>query len=165
MRHITRRAALAVAMAVMTVPSLVAQQPQQQKPMTAATPGTVADPTWQGRAKLSDGRVLVTDGAFAIDAAVVKVAKLPDRELPSKVLEDYLKLPHKDECGLNELTAAVSGRTYLTPSGLALSSAYVSYLRRTLGAGSVRFRSGGPLEPIIVLVGGKAVGVLMPVAK
>jgi len=162
MRHITRRAALAVAMAVMIVPALVAQR---QQPMTPATPGTVADPTWQGRAKLSDGRVLVTDGALAIDAAVVKVAKLPERELPSKVLEDYLKLPHKDECGLNELTAAVSGRTYLTPSGLALSSAYVSYLRRTLGAGRVRFRSGGALEPIIVLVGGKAVGVLMPVKQ
>ena len=162
MRHTTRRAALAVAITVMTVTALAAQR---QQPMTPATPGTFADPTWQGYAKMSDGRVFVTDGALAIDSVVAKVAKLPEREVPSKVLDDYLKLPHKDECGLNELTGAISGRTYMTPSGLALSSTYVSYLRRILPAPSVRFRSGDALEPIIVLVSGKAVGVLMPVKQ
>jgi len=160
-RHIFRGAAITIAIAVLMAQTLVAQQ----KPMKPTAPGTAGDPAWQGRARMTDGRVFVTDGGFAIDAALAKVAKLPERELPSKVLEDYLKLPHKDECTLSDLKAAISGRTYTTPTGLAVSATYINYLRRILPGGAVRLRTGAALQPVIVLASGKAVGVLMPVKQ
>ena len=133
--------------------------------MKPAAPGTPGDPTWQGIVRMSDGRTFVTDGGLAIDAALAKPAKLPERELAARVLEQYLNESHKDEYGLRDLGAAVSGRTYTTPSGVALSATYIDYIRRTLPAGSVRFRLSGPGQPIVILVGGKAVGVLMPVKQ
>jgi hypothetical protein len=114
---------------------------------------------------MSDGRVFVTDGGFAFDAALARLATLPDREFPSKVLEGYLKTPHKDEWGLTDLKAALSGRTYSTPNGLALSATYVNYLRHVLPAGSVRLRTGAELQPVVILAGGKPVGVFMPVKQ
>ena len=114
---------------------------------------------------MSDGRTFVTDGGLAIDAALARPANLPDRELAAKLLEQYLNESHKDEYGLRDLGAAASGRTYTTPSGVALSATYVDYIRRILPTGSVRFRLSGPGQPVVVLVGGKAVGVLMPVRQ
>src|SRR5262245_48106918 len=129
MRHITFGAALTVAIAMTTGPALVAQTR-----MTPATPGTPGDPVWQGKVRMSDGRVFVTDGGFAFDSALAKLRTLPEREFPSKLLEDYLKTPHKDEWGLSDLKVALSGKTYSTPSGLALSATYINYLRRVLPA-------------------------------
>ena len=51
---------------------------------------------------MRDGRTFVTDGGLAIDAALAKAAKLPDRELATKILEDYLGAAHKDECGFKD---------------------------------------------------------------
>lgn len=158
MRHITTKATAAVA--VMTAQVLLAQTP-----MKPTAPGTPGDPTWQGIVRLSDGRTFVTDGGLAIDAALAKPAKLPDRELAAKVLEDYVNASHKDEYGFSDLTAAASGRTYTAPSGVVLNATYISYLRRTLPAGSVRLRMTGGMQPVVVLVHGRAVGVLMPVKQ
>ena len=137
---------------------------QAPRPMTPAAPGTTGDPAWQGRVRMSDGRMFVTDGGLAIDAAVAKPATLPDREIPGKVLEDYMKAPHTEECALTELSAGADGRSYLTPAGIAVSSTYVDYLRRTLG-GRARLRTGGVGRPIVVVAGGAHAAVLMPVKQ
>jgi hypothetical protein len=138
---------------------------QTQERMKPAAPGTSGDPAWQGVVRLTDGRTFVTDGGLAIDAAVAKPAKLPDRELAARVLETYLNAAHKEECGFSDLTAAVTGRTYTTPSGIALSATYITYLRRTLPTRSVRFRMTAPMQPVVVAENGKAVAVLMPVKQ
>ena len=111
---------------------------------------------------MSDGRTFVTDGALAVDAALAKPATLPARVVPGKVLEDYAKAPHKDEYGFSDLTLAGSGKTYTSPSGVALSSTYVNFLRRVAPRGS-RFRLTDGMHPIIVVADGAAIAVLMPV--
>jgi len=151
-----------MAVAVMTAHVLFTQT---QKPMKPTAPGTPGDPTWQGIVRLADGRLFVTDGGLAIDAALAKPATLPDREFPSKVLEDYLKAAHKDECSLSDLKAVASGRTYTTPSGIALNATYIDYLRRRLPTGSGRLRMTAAMQPVVIVADGKAVGVLMPVRQ
>jgi hypothetical protein len=135
-----------------------------QTPIKPATPGSHGDPVWQGLLRFADGRTFVTDGGLALDVAFAKPAKLPSRELPSKVLEQYLTASHKDEYGFGDLTAALSGKTYSAPNGMALNATYITYLRRVLPR-STRFRMTGAMQPIVIVVGGKAVGVLMAVAQ
>lgn len=52
-----------------------------------------------------------------------------------------------------------------TPSGIPLNATYGSYLRRVLPVAGVRFRMSGELQPVMIVAGGKIVGVLMPVRK
>jgi len=132
--------------------------------MTPTAPGTAGDPVWQGVVRLSDGRSFITDGGLALDVAIAKPATLPAREIPGKVLETYLNAERKDEYGLRDLTAAATGKTFTTPTGIPLNATYINYLRRVLPS-SVRFRVGGELEPIGIVADGKVVGVLMPVRK
>jgi hypothetical protein len=68
-------------------------------------------------------------------------------------------------CGLGDLSAAASGKTYTAPNGIALNATYINYLRRTLPSGSVRFRMTAKLEPVVIVANGSAVGVLMPVKQ
>ena len=138
---------------------------QAQKPLKPTAPGTAGDPAWQGTLRLSDGRTFVTDGGLALDATLAKPAKLPERELPARVLEGYLNAPHKDEYGFGDLRAAASGKTYTSPSGIALNATYINYLRRTLPTGSGRLRMTADRQPIAIVASGKIVGVLMPVAQ
>ena len=129
-------------------------------------PGTPGDPTWQRTIRLSDGRTFVTDGGFAIDAALAKPAALPSQVIDKpKAFEAYLASPRKDEYGLRDLTPAGDSRTYTSPSGIVLNSTYINFLRRTLPAGSVRLRMTGDFDPVLIAVDGKVVGVLMPVKK
>ena len=158
MRLVTALATLAI---IATVSPLLLAQER----MTPAAPGTSGDPMWQGIVRLSDGRVFVTDGGLAIEAALAKPAKLPERELAAKVLEGYLTASHKDEFGVGDLTAAATGRTYTSPSGVALSATYINFLRRIMPAGSLRLRMTAPRQPVVIAASGKAVGVLMPVAQ
>jgi hypothetical protein len=157
MRHITSQATAAVV--VITAQVLLAQTP-----MKPTEPGARGDPAWQGVLRLPDGRTFVTDGGMAIDAALAKPAKLPDRELAAKILVDYLNASHKDEYGFSDFTAAASGRTYASPSGIALNATYISFLRRILPS-SARFRMTAPTQPIVIVVNERAVGVLMPVKQ
>src|SRR5688572_30352020 len=76
---------IAIAALAMIATMSATAQPGQ-KPMTPTAPGTSGDPAWQGIVRLSDGRVFVTDGGLAIEAALAKPAKLPDRELAAKIL-------------------------------------------------------------------------------
>jgi hypothetical protein len=157
-----RRITLTTTAAVLV---MAAQMMVAQTRMKPTAPGTSGDPTWQGIVRMRDGRTFVTDGGLAIDAALAKPAKLPDRELAAKLLETYFAASHKNECGFKDLAGATSGRTYSTPSGIALNATYINYLRRILPAASARFRMNGNMEPVVIVVNGKAIGVLMPVKQ
>ena len=137
---------------------------QTKAPMKPAAPGTLGDPVWQGTLRMSDGRTFITDGGLAVDAAFAKTATLPARELPGKVLEDYMKAPHKNECGFADLTLAATGKTYASPGGIALSATYIDYLRR-IAPRSSRFRMTEPGRPVVLVADGSPIAVLMPVKQ
>jgi hypothetical protein len=158
MRHLITNATVAVA--VVTAHVVLAQTP-----LKPTAPGTPGDPTWQGILRMTDGRTFITDGGLAMDAALVKPAKLPERELATKVLEGYLNAPHKEEYNLSDLNVAASGKTYTAPNGLALNATYINFIRRTLPPGAVRLRMSGGLQPIVIVANGTPVGVLMPVKQ
>ena len=159
MRPLTAATTLVAILTVASQPALA------QSRMKPTAPGTSGDPAWQAVVRLGDGRTLVTDGGIAIDAALAKLPKLPEKAFPGKVIENYFNLPLKDEYRFSDLKAPGNGRTYTTPSGIPLNATYIDYLRRILPLQSARFRMGGELQPVVILVDGKAVGVLMPVRK
>jgi hypothetical protein len=152
-----------IAITVAATVALTAQMLATQSAMKPTVPGTPGDPVWQGIVRLN-GRTFVTDGGLALDAAIAKPARLPQREFPGKVLQTYLDAAHKDEYGLRDLTAAASGKTYTAPNGIALNATYINYLRRTLSA-AVRLRTTGSMQPVVILANEKIVGVLMPVRQ
>ncbi|HET9264456.1 MAG TPA: hypothetical protein VFO14_15500 [Vicinamibacterales bacterium] len=158
MRHPTLAAAVA---ALLIVQPVSAQTETRMKPTAPGTPG---DPVWQGTLRMSDGRTFITDGGLAVDAAFARPVALPAREVPSKLLEDYLKASHKHEYGFADLTLAATGKTYTSPSGIALSATYINYLRRIAPRGS-RFRMTEGVHPIIVVADGSPIAVLMPVKQ
>jgi hypothetical protein len=113
-------AAIATAALVLMGAQVLAAQTR----MKPTVPGTAGDPKWQGVIRTQDGRTFVTDGGLVIDAALAKPSSLPERTFPEKLLHDYFSLPHKNECGLGDLHAAASGKTYTSPNGLALNATY-----------------------------------------
>lgn len=163
MRFFNLAGTLIAVVVTLAIAQPVAAQTQRPR-MQPATPGTAGDPVWQGWLRLTDGRTFVTDGGLAVDAALAKPRALPSREVPSKVLEDYMKAPHKDEYGFGDLALASTGRTYLSPSKIALNATYVNFLRRVAPRGS-RFRMAEDLRPIILVADGRPIAVLMPVKQ
>ncbi len=128
--------------------------------------GPSAPLTWKRAVHLHDGRTFVSDGAIALDAEVAKPGIQPGQNLPeasAQVLERYLAAELPDEFALSQLTRR--GRVYAAPSGVTLNPIYVDYLRRTLPASRVRFRMKSPSEPVVILLDGKAVGMLMPMSS
>jgi hypothetical protein len=144
---------------------MTAQVVSAQTRMQPTAPGSHGDPVWQGVLRFADGRTFVTDGGLAIDAAFAKPAQLPTRELPPRVLDQYLNAAHKSEYGFSDLSAAASGRSYTAPNGIPLNATYVNFLRRTLSVRSVRFRMNGDMQPVVIVASGTAVGVLMPMKQ
>jgi hypothetical protein len=135
-------------------------------PVSAAAPGNVTAPTWTRLVQLADGRTLVTDGSFAIDAALAKPAVLPTVVLSgasAALLESYLTAPYTHECGLAELKTGKRPGTYVAPSGVVLNAKYVEYLRRTLP--TARLHLQGDRDPVVILSQETAIGVLMPMAR
>ncbi len=143
---------------------LIALPLSAQTPLKPTAPGTPGDPVWQGKLRMSDGRTFITDGGLAVDSAVAKPTALPTRDLPAKVLEGHMNASQKDECGFPDLTLAVSGKTYVSPSGIALNATYVNYLRRLVPRGS-RFRMTEPGRPVLLVADGTPIAVLMPVKQ
>lgn len=135
-----------------------------QTPMKHATPGTQDDPPWQGVLRLGDGRTFVTDGALTLDAALAKPSVLPGTQIPGKALENYLGAAHKEEFGLSEVSGTATANRNKTPNGIELNSTYVNFLRRALPSGA-RLRTTAINQPVLIVVAGKAVGVLMPMRQ
>ena len=116
--------------------------------------------------QLDDGRTFVTDGGMAIDAALAKPT-LPNNALApvgGKIIERYLSADLPNEFSLSQLSPR-DGRTYTAPSGIALNATYIDFVRRTLPPRQVRLRMKGDLDPVLITVDGKTVGVMMPVKR
>jgi hypothetical protein len=137
-----------------------------QNPPPPSQPAVVAPPTWTRMFTMADGRTFVTDGGMALDAAVAKPAQLPATVLPTQtatLFAGYMTAAYEREVGLADLKIGSLKNTFVTPSGLYLNGNYVNFIRSAVPPGRVRFRLKGELDPIVIALDGKPIGVLMAV--
>ena len=134
-----------------------------QNNLTPTMPGSPA-PVWQRMVQLDDGRTFVTDGGMAIDAALVKPPLPNNAPVSGKIIERYLSADLPNEFSLSQLSPR-DGRTYAAPSGIVLNATYIDFVRRTLPPRQVRLRMKGDLDPVVITVDGKTVGLMMPVKR
>jgi hypothetical protein len=122
------------------------------------------EPGWSRIVKLSDGRTMVADGAFMLDAALAKPAVLPKDEAAGETMERFLTASLPDEIALTQLTSGPRPRTYAGPDRVLFNADYIDYLRRALPANRVKIRLGGR-SPAVIMLDGKPVGLIMPLAS
>lgn len=147
----------ALVVVVTAAPHVTAQQPPA-KPQSAMNGDT---PAWNRVLQISDGRTFVTNGHLALDTEFAKPAKLPDTVIPaSKSIEANFTAPREHECTLADLKPDRSNGRYVAPSGLWLNADYIDYLRRVLPS-STRLKMQRDLDPIVIVLSGKPIGVLM----
>jgi hypothetical protein len=140
----------------------------QEAPAPAGgAPPAPSSPIWNKVLPLPDGRTLVTDGAFALDAAIVRPATMPAIVVPKETGAKYealMNAPAVKEVRARDLT--LGRRNYLAPEGTPINTLYVDYLRRTVNFNKLAFRiNGGPLDPVVVVLDGQPVGIVMPMAR
>ena len=137
---------------------------QMSKP-PISNPSIVAPPTWWRAIPMADGRVFVTDGGLSIDAAVVKPATLPEK-FPAAAGANVARLlstPYDKETGLGDLRLGTRPNTFVTAEGVVLNGNYITLLRSVLKPAHTRLRTKSRTDPVVVVVDGRAVGVMMPV--
>ena len=123
-----------------------------------------AGPVWSKRLQLADGRTFITDGAFAVDASITSFKDLSKLSVvPGAVLDRYVQAPYTNEYSASDLNSQRGH--YSTPDGMLLNSRYVDYLRQNTTLRRLRFRVSGEREPVVVVLDGRAIAVLMPMAQ
>jgi hypothetical protein len=133
---------------------------------SAAAPQESNEIAWNKMFRLSDARLFVTDGAMTLDAELAKPTELPRTELPAstgQVMERYMAADLPDEFALRDLERGTRPETYEAPNGVTLAAKYVEFLRRVVPRASLRMK--GDLEPVVILSDGKAVGLVMAMAR
>jgi hypothetical protein len=152
---------------LLTVVVLAAMTPSASLRQTGTPPrpgSGGAPPLWRRVVKLTDGRSFITDGGMTLDVALAKPATLPTDVVSggvAKVVEGYLSAQLPNEIGLNDLGRR--GSSYGGPGGVLLNVGYIDYLRNVLPARRVRLRTKTDTDPVIVVLDGRAVGLVMPV--
>ena len=131
---------------------------------TPSAPLPEAAPVWSRVVAMPDGRKFVTDGAFAIDAAVAKPATMPQTVISTDPFGRYFSAPHEHEVSLEDLSPGNRQNTFVTPSGAALSGNYVRFLRDLDESEDVSLRLRGVTDPVVIMLDEKPIGVLMPLA-
>ena len=147
---------------VFSILSLFSLEQAQSQPKPASPP-PIVPLAWTRAIEMPDGRRFVTDGAMAIDAKVAKPAEMPKSVMPvasGKIMVTQMTAPFTDEVALNSLRPGTQANTFVGPRGISLSSEYVSFLRRVTPAAQLRF--AGPLNAVVIVVGGQPVGMVMP---
>jgi len=140
----------------------------QQKPIKPSSPATVGSPVWSHAVHMPDGRTFVTDGGMAIDADVARPAVMPEVMAGSQggaLLTRHMSGPREEEVGLTGLRAGPFENTFATPKGVAINGNYVTFLRGVGPASRIRLRAQGTMDPIVIVLDGKSIGVLMPVRR
>ena len=139
----------------------------QQPPIKPSSPSVIAPPMWSRALPMPDGRTFVTDGGLSVDAKLAKPTTMPSNVLPphsGKIIADRMAAPHDKEIGFGDLRSGTFKNSFATPDGIALNGNYVNYLRGILPAGA-RLRTRGLSDPVTIIVDGRAVGILMPLAQ
>jgi len=124
-----------------------------------------AEPGWSRALKLDDGRTFVTDGAMSIDATAVKATKMPAQVISgagAQVMVKHLAATPPNEYRLSQLSSGPIPRSYSCPNGVLLNAGYVDYLRRVLPANRVRLRVDGTMQPVLIVLDERPIGVVMP---
>lgn len=150
------RAAI-IAMAVL-LPATVSAQAR-------FNPNAPTVPEWSHTVKLPapDGRTLVTDGRLTIDLQLGRPAVRPSATLApdmTQAIANYLTAPYPTEFGFDDLKPSADGNSLTGPSGVAVSSYYVAFLRKN--APRVRLRMRSATDPLLIVLDGRPVGLLMP---
>ncbi|HEX5214092.1 MAG TPA: hypothetical protein VFV98_01445 [Vicinamibacterales bacterium] len=136
----------------------------QDKPKPSS-PSVVAPPVWQLAITMPDGRTFVSDGALAVDAKIARPDAMPKKVLPvesGKTIAGRLTGKYADEIALSGLRSGPRTNTFLGPRDIPLNGNYVTFLRGVAPRSRLRF--SGPLDPIVVMLDGQAVGLLMAIA-
>jgi len=156
----------AVLMGVVMV-SMSERAVTQQPAIKPSSPSVVAAPVWSRALPMPDGRTFVTDGGLSVDAKLAKPTTMPSNVLPAhsgKIIADRMAAPHDKEIGLSELRTGPFTNSFATPDGIALNGNYINFLRGILPS-SARLRTRGLSDPVTIIVGGQAVGIMMPLAQ
>jgi hypothetical protein len=145
---------------VWAVASLASAQPI--RPTGSST--VLAEPAWSRTIRLADGRVFVTDGGLALDVVVARPKAMPrdiQGDQAAKALAGHLAIVNPTDVGLADLKPGTKQNEFVAPNGATLNGNYVRFLRRA--APSARLRLKGPLDPTVVVLDGKVIGVFMPI--
>ncbi len=140
--------------------------------MPRNTPGSAVEapprPQWVAVARLPDGTRYLLDSSFVFSEvqlgglpmqnAGLTELSAPDVERVSAWLGSRVKAPFR----LSDLRCGAAAGTYEGPGGVLLNARYVDTLRARLDLSRLELHAGGPLEPIALVLGGRGVGVLMP---
>jgi hypothetical protein len=133
-----------------------------------AAPGDRADPEavqWRAHCDLDDGRRFITDGSLLLEARVVPDVAVPEKSVPAKAAQRLLESKTDREFGLKDLQKKTADGHYLAPGEIQLNGKYVELLKRSKRKDTVRFAAKGPDDPVLIMDGRKAVGVMMPMKK
>jgi hypothetical protein len=149
----------------MVVGALAAASMAAAQPVRPTGSSTVlAEPAWSRTVRLADGRIFVTDGGLALDVVVARPKAMPrdiQGDQAAKALAGHLALANPTEVGLADLRAGAKPNEFVAPNGTMLNGNYVRFLRRA--APGARLRLKGLLDPIVVVLDGKVIGVFMPI--
>ena len=136
----------------------IAAQPPPPPPSTV-----LAEPAWSRTVHLEDGRTFVTDGGLALIVAVARPKTMPrDIQGPqaAKALAGHLALVNPTEVRLDELKPGAKPNTFVAANGIAVNGNYIAFLRRA--APRARLRVKGLVDPIVLTMDDKVIGVFMP---
>jgi hypothetical protein len=128
-------------------------------------PNVPTVPEWSHTVKLPapDGRTFVTDGRLTIDLQHGRPAVRPSATLApdqTRAIGNYLTAPYPTEFGFDDLKPSADGHSLTGPSGVALSSYYIAFLRKN--APRVRLRMRSAADPLLLVLDDRPVGLLMP---
>jgi hypothetical protein len=128
-------------------------------------PNAPTVPEWSHTVKLPapDGRTLVTDGRLTIELQLGRPAVRPSATLAAdttQAIRNYLAAPYPTEFGFDDLKPSADGNSLTGPSGVAVSSYYVAFLRKH--APRVRLRMRSTTDPLLIVLDDRPVGLLMP---
>jgi len=121
-------------------------------------------PAWNRVARLTDGRVFVTDGNILLETGFARPDTVPTETVATAWLQSFLSAAQPNEARFQDLTLKTLSITpvYTSPTGSILNPKYVDYLRRVFGDSKLSFRYNGALDPIQIVWNSAVVGALMP---
>jgi hypothetical protein len=117
---------------------------------------------WRFNSDFPDGRRFISDGGLVIDSRYVAGITIPEKSLPPDNVKRLLDSKTDREFKLSDVNPMTGGEHYLAPGPIQLNRKYVDILRASPKSGSLSFRSKGSTDPVLIMDGNEAVGVVMP---